>query len=138
MRVFLSYRRSDNDYLAAAIHDGLIASSSSLDVFYDIESIDLGVEFRQVIIDAVRSADVVVALIGPLWQPDRLGDPGDYVGLELLAAREAQKRIVPVLHGNAREPTVIELPTELAWIPHTNMFRFGGPRQLNDDIQRLF
>lgn len=138
MRVFVSYRRSDDHYLASAVSDRLLACSTSVSVFLDVDSIGLGADFKEVILKRIADSDIVVVLIGPRWDARRLGEPADFVRLELLAAREQGKRIVPVLHSGARQLSVTELPPEMTWLPYVNTFEFGSPRQLEDDVRRLY
>ena len=62
-------------------------------MFKDVDSIELGDDFVEVITRAVGSCDVLLALIGDQWvtiaderRRRRLDDPNDFVRLEIEAA----------------------------------------------------
>jgi hypothetical protein len=64
MRIFLSYRRDDASGHAGRLYDALSARFGAENVFMDIDTIDLGADFVQVITEAVASCDVLIALLG--------------------------------------------------------------------------
>jgi hypothetical protein len=137
VNIFISYRRADNQYLAQLVQDGLRARIPRATVFLDVASIAPGVDFEAKITREIGSCDVLIALIGPHWQPHRLHAAEDHVRRELLVAAEADKRIVPVLHSGGQPLQVGELPPDLAWLPQRNAFTFGDPTALADDLARL-
>ena len=65
-RIFISYRREDTAYPAGWLYDRL-ADRYGGQVFKDVDSIELGDNFVEVISGAVGSCDVLLALIGPQW-----------------------------------------------------------------------
>jgi hypothetical protein len=73
-------------------------------VFMDLDSIEAGLDFAQVITEAVDSCAVLVALIGRQWATladeggrRRLDDPDDFVRFEVRTALERGVRVIPVL-----------------------------------------
>ena len=63
----------------------------------DVDTIGLGVDFAQVITQAVSTCQVLLAVIGPRWLTindedgrRRLDDPNDLVRLEIAAALERE------------------------------------------------
>jgi hypothetical protein len=70
-------------------------------VFKDLDSIEPGDDFAEVITVAVQSCAVLLAVIGARWLaaagPDgrRLDDPGDFVRLEIEAALARGVRVIP-------------------------------------------
>lgn len=66
-KIFLSYRRADAEAWAGRIYDRLAAHFGQDAIFMDVDTIDAGVDFVQVLEDAVHSCDVMVALIGRQW-----------------------------------------------------------------------
>jgi len=75
----------------------------------DLDSIEAGVDFAEVIRERVHSCAVLVALIGPQWATltdeeghRRLDAPHDYVRFEVQAALERGVRVIPVLVHGAR------------------------------------
>jgi hypothetical protein len=61
-RIFLSYRRDDTAYPAGWLYERLLAHYHHEQVFKDVDSIDLGDDFSEVIAAAVGSCDVLLAL----------------------------------------------------------------------------
>jgi hypothetical protein len=60
-------------------------------------------------LDAVAASELVLVVVGPSWDDpvhrERLAKPDDWVRRELLAAAEADKRVVPLLVDRLRVPT---------------------------------
>jgi hypothetical protein len=89
-------------------------------VFMDLDSIEAGQDFAEVIGQAVRSCAVLVALIGPEWATltdeqgqRRLDASGDYVRFEIRTALEREVRVIPVLVGGAKPLRPEQLPKRL-------------------------
>ncbi|MDA4133039.1 MAG: toll/interleukin-1 receptor domain-containing protein [Thaumarchaeota archaeon] len=102
-RVFLSYRRSDTAGYAGRLHEDLGKRLGSENIFIDVESIQPGENFEDVLKETVSSCETLLVLIGRLWMEPgldgsrRLDDPRDYVGFEIAHALEIGKRTIPVL-----------------------------------------
>lgn len=82
-------------------------------VFYDVDSIPTGRDFRQVISNAIQAADAVVVMIGPGFDVDRLSNQRDFVRIELLEALRHNKVIVPVTVDATSMPEATALPASL-------------------------
>ena len=52
-RIFLSYRRHDSAYVASAINEKLEQRFGTDSVFFDVDSIPLGTDFRKYISEAM-------------------------------------------------------------------------------------
>jgi TIR domain len=118
-RIFISYRREETAYPAGWLYDRLISRFGGGQVFKDIDSIQLGDDFVEVITRAVASCDVLLALIGNEWLTitdergrRRLDDPDDFVRLEIEAALTREVRVIPILVDGARMPRVDQLPDQ--------------------------
>ena len=88
MRVFISYRREDTSGQAGRLYDALADKLGAENVFMDVDTIDIGVEFKHAIEAAVSSCDVLFVMIGPRWLTAadtrgerRLSRADDYVRL---------------------------------------------------------
>jgi WD40 repeat protein len=126
-RVFISYRRQDASGLAGRLYDRLAALLGDDQVFMDVDAIALGVDFAEVITQAVSSCEVLLAVIGPQWTTvtdqdgqRRLEDPDDIVRLEIAAALERDIRVIPVLVDGAQMPRRQQLPEGLATLARRN------------------
>jgi tetratricopeptide (TPR) repeat protein len=116
--VFVSYRRQDARHVAGRLADRLV---ERFQVFMDMDTIEPGTDFTDVIRQAVEDCDVFLSVIGAQWmsvtgdqgQP-RLKDAGDWVVAETVAALLRNVPVIPVLVDGAVMPARSELPPELA------------------------
>jgi hypothetical protein len=119
-RIFLSYRREDAAGATGRLADKLSERFATEEVFQDVHAIQAGENFEEVILDAVRTATVVLVIIGPRWldlrTPNgtrRIDDPQDFVRREIETAHRAGVVIVPVLVEGAKMVSVTDLPPSL-------------------------
>ncbi|HEY1345771.1 MAG TPA: toll/interleukin-1 receptor domain-containing protein, partial [Streptosporangiaceae bacterium] len=66
-RIFISYRREETAYPVGWLFDRLTEHFGPGQVFKDVDSIQLGDDFVEVITAAVGSCDVLLAVIGNQW-----------------------------------------------------------------------
>jgi cellulose biosynthesis protein BcsQ len=118
--VYISYRRTDTAAEAGRLYDALTGALGSDRVVTDLDVINVGADFADAVETAVRSAPVMIALIGRAWLDAstdgdrRLDNPHDFVRRELATALTAPgTRVIPVLVDGARLPRAEELPVEL-------------------------
>ena len=119
-KIFISYRRGDTRPYAAWLHEHLAGRFGRRNVFIDVLTITPGQEFPSAIETRIKSANVVIALIGTTWLDARtdagelrLADPADYVRGEIAAALERRIRVIPVLVEGAAMPPRERLPSDL-------------------------
>jgi hypothetical protein len=93
----------------------------------DVDAIEPGLDFVDVLHHTVASCDAVVVVIGKNWLTAtdergrrRLDDPEDLVRVELAAALDRKIRVIPVLVGGARMPVSQELPGPLMSLSRRN------------------
>jgi hypothetical protein len=142
-RIFISYRREETAYPAGWLFDRLAKRFGGDQVFKDVDSIQLGDDFVEVITHAVGSCDVLLALIGPRWLSiadeqgrRRLDNSEDFVRLEIEAALTRRVRVVPILVDGARMPRVEELPGSLAMLVRRQALELS-PARFDFDLGRL-
>jgi hypothetical protein len=142
-RIFMSYRREDTAYPAGWLYDRLAGHFARSQVFKDIDSIELGDDFAEVITTAVGSCDVLLALIGGRWLTvagqdgrRRLDNPDDFVRLEIEAALARDVRVIPILVEGARMPRADELPASLSKLARRQALELS-PSRFDVDIGRL-
>ena len=89
-------------------------------VFMDVDTIQPGQDFAEVIGERVRSSGAVIVLIGKEWllatDPAgniRLSDPADFVRLEIASALQQATPVIPVLVEDATMPRAEDLPQPL-------------------------
>ena len=114
-RVFLSYRRDDSKYLTGFIYQHLEDPDAfgPGSVFLDIDDIHDGIDFRDVIDEAVGRCEFFLTVIGPRWVSPRMMDANDFVRLEIEAALRRKIPVTPVLVDGATMPREDELPPSL-------------------------
>src|SRR5262249_27548349 len=110
--LFISYRRTDSPDTVKLIHERLKRQLPRWEIFYDHESIPLGVPFPERLRAKLASATVVLVIIGPRWLEllqKRKDGPIDHVRMEVRLALEARTSVVPILVGHAAMPTDADL-----------------------------
>jgi hypothetical protein len=143
-KIFLSYRREDSLDVAGRIHDRLVTRFGKDSVFMDVDSIPFGVDFRAFLSDWVGRCDVLLVIIGDHWLEvrdldgnARLGDPGDFVTIEIAAAMERQIPVIPVLVGQAEMPRRNDLPKPLSQLAYRNGAEVRSGRDFHNHMDRL-
>ena len=89
-------------------------------VFFDVtETIPDGEDFVRLIEDRISTCDVLLAIIGPGWNPAarggarRLDHPNDVVRLELRTGLESAVKVIPVLVAGAAMPAADDVPEDI-------------------------
>lgn len=89
-RIFISYRRADSGHVTGRIHEYLERAFGKDAIFFDIGSIEKGLDFRDEIIEAALHARVMLVIIGRDWATvknengeKRLFDKNDFVRTEV-------------------------------------------------------
>jgi class 3 adenylate cyclase/tetratricopeptide (TPR) repeat protein len=143
-RVFISYRRSDVAGQAGRLYDALSQRLGADQVFMDVDTIPVGVDFAEVLREALDGCNILLALIGKGWTDARdrndrrrLDLPDDYVRLELETAFERRIPILPVLLQDAEMPAESELPSSLASLARVNALELSD-RHWRRDIGLLY
>jgi ABC-type amino acid transport substrate-binding protein len=142
-RIFISYRREETAYPAGWLYDRLADHFGGSQVFKDVDSIDLGDDFVEVISRAVARCDVLLAVIGQEWLTTtdahgrrRLDSPDDFVRLEIEAALSRRVRVIPILVDGATLPRAEELPGSLAGLVRRQALELS-PARFDTDTSRL-
>jgi TIR domain len=141
--VFISYRRQDTKHLAGRLYDRLQDHFGKERVFIDVDSIEPGLDFGEVIDKAVRSCGVMLVLIGDNWLSSvdehgrrRIDNPDDYVRLEIEATLSQNIRVIPVLVESATMPSSQDLPDSMASLARRNAMEMSHSR-FGADVGRL-
>jgi ABC-type amino acid transport substrate-binding protein len=142
-RIFISYRREDTDFPAGWLYERLADHFGGGQVFKDVDSIQLGDDFVEVITTAVGSCDVLLAVIGDRWLTitdedgkRRLDNSDDFVRLEIEAALAREIRVIPILVDGARIPRAEELPASLVRLARRQALELS-PTRFDADTSRL-
>lgn len=141
-KVFVSYRRADTAHLAGRIYDHLEDAFGRDEVFFDVEAIPPGVNFKTYIDTRMRQSAVVLALIGPNWlrQPTFMqrmlgrGTGPDHVMLEIEIAMRHGVPVIPVLVDGAAMPGEANLPPSIRSLSSLNAMTIRGGADFRADI----
>ncbi|MEE9147346.1 MAG: toll/interleukin-1 receptor domain-containing protein, partial [Candidatus Tectomicrobia bacterium] len=146
MKLFISYRRDDSDYVTDAIVKALSSRFGLDNVFKDTDNIPLGQDYREVIRDALSQCDALIAVIHSEWLTEtdhsgcrRIDSPDDWVRFEIEEGLKRNIRVVPVLLGHAEMPRPEEFPSSIRELAFRNAtkLRFGRDFQMDlDDLIR--
>lgn len=120
--VFINYRGVDSHGYGALLYTELVRWFGKDTVFLAAESIPAGADFVTELLGRVRTARVLLAVIGPRWLTAadpatgrrQIDDPADWVRRELVEAFRASVRVIPVLTDDATLPQECDLPVDIA------------------------
>jgi hypothetical protein len=141
--IFISYRREDSPDAAGRVYDRLRSYFGENQVFFDIDSIPPGVDFRGYIRDFVSKCNVLVVIIGERWLAkdsngvSRLENPSDFVRIEIETALKRDIPVIPVPVGNAVVPSEEELPSAIKKLHYRNAYEVRTGTSFEGHIQRL-
>lgn len=145
-KIFISYRRADSQLISDRIYDSLTRKFPPNLVFFDIFSIDLGVDFASVIQHTLNQCAVVLVVIGPQWTTltnettgeKRLFEANDFVRLEVeTALYNPEIRVMPLLVGGVGMPTTAELPLSIKRLVQINGTVIRPGRDFHDDMDNV-
>ena len=140
--IFVCYRRETTSNAAGRIADRLIARFGEEQVFVDVDAIQPGVDWVDVIEKAVAACRVLLVVIGPTWHTEedaagrrRLEDPFDPVALEVRAGlTNPAIGVIPVLVDGAQMPRADDLPPDLLRLARINAARLEHATYRRDAI----
>jgi hypothetical protein len=137
--IFLCYRRGDTAPHARFLQYRLGERFSAAQVFMDLDSIEAGVDFVEVIRQALDACVVLVALIGRHWLTLtdeggrlRLNDPDDFVRFEIQTALARGVRVIPVLVDGAKPVRKDQLPIEMQQLARLHALELSHERYGHD------
>ena len=142
--IFISYRREDSEHASDRIYDMLVERFGKSETFKDVDVIPLGPDFRQVLEDAIKQSDVLLAVIGDRWLEvkdssgvRRLDNELDFVRIEIEVALRSGKTVIPLLVGRAPMPKPEDLVPSLQALAYRNGMPIRAGRDFRHDIDRL-
>jgi hypothetical protein len=113
LHIFISYRRADCEQAANRLARDLQRELPQARIFLDTENPVPG-PFPARIAREIRTADILLALIGPRWLPDGADTrDDDWVLRELTTALEIDVTVVPALVDQTSLPSSDQLPARL-------------------------
>lgn len=148
--VFISYRRGDSSGTAGRLYDRMTAALGRQRVFMDVDSIEPGLDFIEVLDRHLGECEVLLAVIGPHWLiandahgRRRIDDEADFVRLEIVGALSRGIRVIPILVDGAAPVSASDLPGELKALARRQAIevrheRFGADTdQIADTLRKI-
>lgn len=141
--IFVSYRREDSADVTGRLCDALEREFGAENIFRDVDSIPLGVDFREHLGAAVQRCRVLLAVIGRNWTgsveggKSRIDDPADFVRVEVESAIARGVPVIPLLVGQATMPKADALPAALAPLAYRNGMSLRPDPDFRNDVARL-
>ncbi len=146
-KIFISYRRSSSLHIAGRMCDRLEKEFTHGEVFFDVDAIPVGTNFKEHIRGSLERSAVLLAVIGANWSSlnwsrTRLRNllslaPEDHVQSEIELAFELGVPITPVLIDQTTMPTRSVLPRSLADLCHLNAASVRGGRDFHSDMETV-
>jgi hypothetical protein len=147
-KIFISYRREDSIDIAGRIYDRLSTHFGRDSVFFDVDTIPLGIDFRNYLEDWIGRSDLVLVIIGPRWLDSRAGgdagttgrrldNPADFVRIEVASALARGIPVIPVLVGGATMPGPARLPDSLADLAFRHAIEVNSGRDFHMHMDRM-
>ncbi len=141
--IFISYRRDDAKLMVDRLVDRLRAVFGNEVVFRDVDSIQIGQDFRTQITESMRDAKVCLVVIGPQWITPatdgqrRIDNPADPLRVEIESAFRLKVPIIPILVQNTLMPREQELPESINQLVYYNAVRLREDPDFQHDFDQL-
>jgi len=145
-KVFISYRRDDTRHVAGRVYDWLAGRLPKKEIFFDVDTVPIGINFKTNISDALSRSAVMLVLVGekwvnPNWRRSRwlFGSKPkeDFVQVEIESALELGVPIVPLLVDEVSMPGVDSLPNSIAEFASVNAAPIRGGHDFHLDMARV-
>lgn len=138
-KIFISYRREDTSGESGRLKDHLEREFGKGSIFYDVETLEAGLNFDQSISLALSESQVLLAMIGPHWLKvkdsegnARIQGVEDWVRKEISLALQRDIRVIPILVNGAQMPKREDLPDELKELAFRNAKEISSSRWAYD------
>jgi hypothetical protein len=142
-RIFINFRGQDEPGFAALLQRELSRTFGRHEVFYAGTTIQPGDDFQVQLLQGVRRAAVLLAVIGPRWlaAPHPLGGRAldcdtDWVRREIAEAFASDVRVIPILVDDTERLTDAWLPTDISALSRCQYLRLRHS-DLEYDLARI-
>lgn len=141
-KIFINYRRQDSSGHAGRMYDDLAEAFGEANVIKDIEKIEAGEKYAEVIDHEIKTSNFLLVVIGPNWVDisengmRRIDNPEDLVGKEIIIAFNNKIPVIPVLVNGARMPKKESLIDGLKELADINAIELSDSRW-KYDMDRL-
>lgn len=131
-QVFISYSRHDSASEAEHLYRSLVRKLGKGTVFKDVDVVEIGEEWTEIVENAIKKSTILLWLIGPSYLHT------SSIELELRTADQKGTVILPLLLGEANaDDAFTDFPDDLAHLSHINAARIRLDHR-ESDLERLF
>lgn len=142
-RIFINFRAQDEPGFAALLQRELSRTFGPNEVFYAGMTIRPGDDFQVRLLEGVRRAAVLLAVIGPRWltAPHPLGGraidrEADWIRREIAEAFANDVRVIPILVDDTEWLTNAPLPIDISALSRCQYIRLRH-NDLEYDLARI-
>jgi hypothetical protein len=146
--VFLSYRREESAHVAGRIYDYLENQFGTGQIFFDIEGIPIGGDFRHHIRAHLIQSQALILVVGQRWAARfrqstnwlsswRAARTIDYVKMEIELALDHNVRILPLLVDGANMPREHQMPAKISQICYFHAAPVRAGLDFRTDMARV-
>jgi TIR domain len=142
-QIFISYRRADGIATVGRLYDRLIHRYGEKSIFWDLDVIPPGRDFREEIHRHLATSDVILVVISPEWLGEiegvgsRVLDENDYVRIEIETALVLKCCLIPLLILGARMPRSDKIPQSIEGVLYCNAVELGDGKAFNQGYEEL-
>mgnify|MGYP001206681078 CR=1 FL=1 len=145
LKVFISYRRDDSGYVSDSIYTNLCALFGAETVFFDVDGIPPGVNWKRYLRESVEGCQLMLVVIGRDWleirDPKtgerRLEQPTDFVRFEIELALQRGIPIIPLFLDGLTSVAADRLPASMAELADFQGLQIRRLPDFERDMERL-
>lgn len=143
-KIFISYRRAESGFVVGRIYDKLCDEYGKDFVFKDIESLQLGMDFRDQISEKLKSCNVLLAVINSNWLNlkdetgnIRIHNQDDWVRIEIEEALRRNIPVIPILIDSTKPLEEKSLPDSLKALTFRQSKNLRPDPDFNNDMKDI-
>lgn len=124
--VFINFRKQDEPGFAALLQRELSWRFGAATVFYASSTIRPGDDYEQALLNGVRDASVLLAVVGPRWltaSGHAINRRTDWVRREIAEAFSRGRTVIPVLINDTERLTNLSLPEDISRLSRCQYIR---------------
>ena len=132
--IFISYRIDDAAAEAGRLYSTIVGELGENFVFMDTSSIELGAVWSKELEEALKSAQIVIVIMGSEWLRisdehgfRRIDKEDDWVRREIAFALQNNKKVLPLLVSGAKLPPTHVLPPSIIALTERQAVEIRNP-----------
>lgn len=144
-KIFISYRRDDSGHAADSIYSSLCARLGKDKIFFDVDGIPPGVNWKRYLRESVESCALLLVIIGKDWLDMRDAATGerrleqtvDFVRFEIETALQRGIPIIPLFLDGLTGLPAEQLPSSISELSDYQGMQVRRLPDFTNDMERL-